>query len=133
MLDAGRWERSEGASREERRTDFHQGGFSGQWESNWNYCLMTEIRKVGNGSFSEKLTAAAAGGVLCVGRGLGMCAAPGRQKVLRVVGKGDWLLESAPPQMMAGPGQPSLFTEATASPLDHGLLPACMESKVHSG
>ena len=25
MLDAGRRERSEGASREERRTDFHQG------------------------------------------------------------------------------------------------------------
>lgn len=70
---------------------------------------------------------------LCVGRGLGMCAAPGRQKVLRVVGKGDWLLESAPPQMMAGLGQLSLLTEATASPLDHGLLPACMESKVHSG
>ena len=62
MLDAGRRERSEGASREERRTDFHQGGFSGQWKSNWNYCLMTEIRKVENGSFSEKPTAAAAGG-----------------------------------------------------------------------
>lgn len=66
MLDAGRRERSEGASREERRTDFHQGGFSGQWKSNWNYCLMTEIRKVENGSFSEKPTAAAAGGGVCV-------------------------------------------------------------------
>ena len=30
VLDTGRWERSEGATREERRTDFHQGGFSGQ-------------------------------------------------------------------------------------------------------
>ena len=66
MLDAGRRERSEGASREERRTDFHQGGFSGQWKSNWNYCLMTETRKVENGSFSEKPTAAAAGGGVCV-------------------------------------------------------------------
>lgn len=65
----------------------------------------------------------------CVGCVLGMCAAAGRQKVLCVVGKGDWLLESALPQMMAGPGQLSLLTEATASPLDHRLLSACMESR----
>ena len=70
---------------------------------------------------------------VCVGRVLGMCAAPGRQKVSRVVGKKNWLLESALPQVMAGPGQLSLLTEATASPLDHGLLPACMESKARSG
>lgn len=54
--------------------------------------------------------------------------APGRQTVPVVVAFRDQLLESALPQMMAGLEQLSLSLEATASPLDQMLLPACVET-----
>lgn len=81
MLDEGGGRGAKGHQEKKEGHRFPSGWLLRQWESNWNYCLMTEIRKVGNGSFSEKLTAAAAGsGSVCGGGLRNVCSPRGGKR-----------------------------------------------------
>ena len=109
-----------------------KGGFPGRgplWvmEGNWNYHLNEEVK-------TEPSQTKGLPGVGGGWRGLsGMYLWLQEGTVLGTVDFGDQLLESALPPTMAGLGHLSLSLEATPSSLDQRFLPACVESRMHSG